>query len=413
MATRLPTFFWPLLACAALTPVAPVGAAPLDARFELVREVPWSATGLAETVASAGGGLLLTDTAKVKNREIPSLAQGPDGRLWFFTKSQLGVAAEGGYTPVSLTAFDAAVQAVAPLAEGAVVLGSRGRENVLARLNPDGTAAWRKTGPLDPAAADPTALRGILRRLTVDQDGSVYLYATRQAGLVAQVAPADGAIRTVLTVEGFQSAAAWVVGGTLYRAAGAEGADHTWVARPIAGGADTVVQPAAGLGRALPGAVALPDGGALVMPRASVVRMAADGKAVGELALAGAVRGADGKLYVAIEEGGALWVTGWSGGKPGAATKLEGIEGHARLAAVTAEGFAVVAGRSMMEAGTLIRFDASGKKTGETPLDGQAEMLLALEGGVDLGRMVAGPPGVVFLPGADARGAYVVRVSLP
>lgn len=407
MATRLPMILWPLLAIAATA-----HAAPLDARFELVREVPWSAAGLQESIASAGGGMLLTDTAKVKNREIPGLAHGADGRLWFFTKSQLGVTAEGGYTPVPLDAFGAAISAVAPLADGVVVLGSRGRENVLARLGADGAAAWRKTGPLDPTAADPTALQGVLRRLTVDRDGAVYLYATRQAGVVARVA-ADGAIANVMNIEGFQSPAAWVVGGTLYRAAGQEGQDHTWVARPVAGGADKVVEPAAGLGRALPGALPLPDGGALVMPRAAIVRMAPDGKAAGDLPLAGAVRGADGALHVALDQDGALVVTAWRGGKPGAAVKLEGVEGHARLAAVTADGYAVVAGRSMMEAGTLVRFDKSGKKTGEEPLDGKADMLLALEGGVDLGRMVAGPPGQVFLAGADARGAYVVRLTLP
>lgn len=408
MVRRLPMILLPALALAATA-----SAAPLGARFELAREVPWSADGLKETVSSAGGGMLLTDKPKAKNREVPAVAMGPDGRIWLYTKNQLGVATDGGFQAVGLGPFGAVLHDVAPLADGAVVLGGKGRQNVLARLGADGAAAWRATGALDPSKADLPTLTGVLRRLSVDADGAVYLYATRQAGQIGRVAPADGAITPAVTIDGFKSPAAWVVGGVVYRADGPESGPQAWVARPVAGGADGRVEPEGTLARSLGAAVPLHDGGAMLTPLSGLVRMGADGKAAGELPLAGVVRGSDGALYVALSGGGGLDVTRWADGKPGAKTTLGGLSGNAQLVGAGPDGFAVAVGRSMVEPGTLAKFDASGAKTGEEPLGGKSDMFLGLAGGVDLGRMIAGKKGELLLPGADARGAYVVRVTLP
>lgn len=407
MANRLLTILWPTLLLA--------GAAhgqSLQARFELVRQVPWSADGLAETIESGGGGLLLTAKPKARKRFVPNIAVGPDGALWIHTRDQLGRAEPGGYTRVALDAFDATVHAIAPLADGVVVLGGSGRENVLARLGLDGKAAWRNAGPFDAESADPATLKGVLRRVGVDGDGTVYLYATRQAGVVAKVDPASGAATPALTLDDFRSPSAWVVGGTLYRAQ-TEGKDTVWVKRPIAGGGDTRVEPESTLAGALAGATPLPDGGALVQPRSALVRMGPDGQPAGTVPLAGVVRGADGGLYVGIQTDKGLVVTRWDNGTPGKAVVLAGLPDNARLAAAGADGFKIIAGRSSLKAGTLIEFDAAGTQTATGSLEGKGDDVLAFEGRVDTGGRVVGADGAVYLPGVDPRGAYIVRVGLP
>lgn len=408
MANRLLTILWPSLLVA-----FSAHAEPIAARYELVRQVPWSADGLAETIESAGGGMLLTAAPAARTRIVPSVARGADGTLWLFTKKQLGRADEGGFSPVSLSAFGAGVHAVAPVPGGAIVLGSKGRENVLARLGPDGQAAWRKTGPLDPSAADPAALQGVLRRLGVDADGKVYLYATRQAGALATVDPASGAVETALTLADFRSPSAWVLGGVLYRAQPASGAAHTWVARPVAGGADKVIEPEDAIAKALPGATPLPDGGALVIPRASLERMGPGGKAAGTLPLVGIVRGPDGALFVGLRQADTLVVTRWSGGKPEQSVTLGGLPEYARLAAAGPDGFKVISGKTAVKAGSLVEYDAAGKQTASSPLDGKADEVLGFEGRVALIERIVAPDGSIYVPGADARGAYIVRIILP
>lgn len=396
--------------CPVLLVASVAHAEPLPARFDLAAQVPWSADGLKETLSSGGGAMLLTATPKKRSRLMVSLALGPDGAIWLFTKDQLGQAGADGFTRVDLGAFGAGLHAVAPLADGAVLLGSKGQENVLARLGLDGAAAWRKTGALDPSGADPAALKGVLRRLAADGD-AIYLYATRQAGAIGKVDAGSGDVAAAVTLADFRSPAAWITGGVLYRAQPAGSGKHTWVSRALDGD-DKVVEPAEGLARALPGATPLPDGGALVAPRAALTRMGADGQPSGDLPLAGIVRdGSD--LYVAFRSGGGLDVTRWTGGKPGASVRLDGVDAHARLAAGSADGFKVIAGRSSMKPGTLLEFDGAGKKTGETPLGGKNDLVLGFEGKVDPVRRVIGADGAIYLPGVDAAGAFVVRITLP
>lgn len=407
MANRLLTILWPTLLLA--------GAAhgqSIQPRFELVRQVQWSPDGLAETIESGGGGLLLTAKPKARKRFVPAIAVGPDGGLWIHTKDQLGRAAPDGYTRVALDAFDANVQAIAPLKDGVVALGSKGRENVLARLGLDGQAAWRRTGPFDADAADPAALKGVLRRLGVDGDGTVYLYATRQAGVVAKVDPAGGATASAVTLAEFRSPSAWVLGGTLYRAQ-TEGKETVWIRRPVAGGDDARVEPEGALAGALVGATPLPDGGALVQPRAALVRMGPDGQPAGTVSLAGIVRDAEGGLYVGLSTDKGLVVTRWRDGKPGDAVVLGGLAAHARLAAAGPDGYKVIAGRSSLKAGTLFEFDAAGGQTASGSLEGKGEELLGFEGRIDTGQRVVGPDGAIYLPGVDPRGAYIVKMSLP
>lgn len=407
MVNRLPSILWPALLLATAA-----HAEPVDARFELAVEVPWSADGLAETLESAGGGMLLTAKPKARSRAVPGIAVAPDGGLWIYTKDQLGRAEKGGFTRISLDAFGAGVQAIAPLADGVVALGSKGRENVMARLGLDGQPAWRKTGPFDAEAADPTAMKGVLRRLSVDGDGAVYLYATRQAGAVAIVEPASGDIKTSVALDAFRSASAWVCGGTLYRAEG-EGKEAVWVKRPVAGGDEARVEPESDLAAALAGATPMPDGGAIVQPRAALVRMTADGQPAGTLSLSGVVRDGGGTLYVGVQSGDSMTVTPWRGGEAGAAVTLAGLPPRARLAAAGADGFKVIAGRSTLKAGTLVEFDGAGQQTASGSLEGKGESILAFEGKVDTAHRVIDKDGALYLPGVDPRGAYVVRITLP
>ncbi len=407
MVNRLLTILGPALLLASTA-----SAEALQARYELIRQVPWSADGLAETLESAGGGMLLTAKPKARTRAVPSIAVDADGQVWFFTKDQLGRAGADGYTRVALDGFDASVQAIAPLADGVVAIGSKGRENVLARIGADGQIAWRKTGPFDAKAADPAALRGVLRRLSADADGAVYLYATRQAGVVASVEPGSGAVSPVVTLEGFRSPSAWVAGGVLYRAQD-EGGSNVWISRPVAGGDDRRIEPDPGLAGALGGASPLPDGGAIVQPRAALVRMSAAGKPAGKLTLAGVVRDGEDGLHVGLQSGENLEVTRWAEGQAGPTVVLSGLPPRARLAAAGPGGFKVIAGRSSLKAGTLIDFDAQGNQTASVSLEGKGKDVQGFEGRVDTGNRVVGKDGAIYIPGVDPRGAWVVRITLP
>lgn len=390
---------------------APVDAEPVSARYALAHAVDW-ADGLKPTIKSAGGGMLLTAAPAMKTRQVPRIARGGDGSVWIFERNQLGRVAPGSFTAVPLAEFGATLQAVAPVPGGAILLGGKGRENVLARIGADGKIAWRKTGPADPSTADPTALKGIYRRLSADFDGAVWLYATRQAGQIAKVDPDSGATPVAVSFDGFKSASAWVVGGVVYRASPAAGGAFDWSRQPINGGDADTVTVADPLGRALSAATPLPDGGALVRPRADLMRMSPKGEAAGVLAIAGIVRdGSD--LVVAVRSGDALELTRWSGGKAESSVKLAGLDPRARLASAGADGYGVLIGRTNSKPGTLLRFDAKGGQIGEQDLAGQAAMVLETTGRVDLARVVVEPDGGLLVPGADAKGAFIVRVTLP
>ncbi|MCA9537249.1 MAG: hypothetical protein KC620_00090 [Myxococcales bacterium] len=406
MAIRLITILWATLLATAAS------AEPLAARFELAGQIQWSADGLAESIKSAGGAMMLTDKAPARTREVPGLARGADGRLWLSTRKQLGAIGKAGFEALPLTALDAQPTEIAPLADGVIVLGSNGRENVLARLDATGKAVWRRAGPMNPAKADLTALEGVIRRLSVDGDGSVYLYATRQAGQVAKVNPADGATTVALALPEFRSPSAWVLGGTLYRVQPADAKTFTWVAHKLGEAADGApISPTGDLATTLGSARGpLPGGGALLMPRVGWQRMAPDGGSAGALPLAGIVRAGDG-LAVALASGDGLSVTRWPAA--GAPVQLGPINGHARLVAADDAGYQVVVGRSVMAAGKLLTFGPDGKQTAELGLDGQGEKLLALEGQVDIGQPVVEPDGALLVAGADPKGAFVVRVRLP
>lgn len=391
---------------------APASAAePVPARYSLAQAADWS-PGFKQTVKSAGGGMLLTAAPAMKTRQVPRLARGSDGALWAFERNQLGKLGADGFTAIPLAEFDAALQAVAPIEGGAILLGSKGRENVLARVGLDGKVAWRKTGPADPSTADPTTLKGIYRRLSADFDGAVWLYATRQAGQIAKVDIETGAISVAVTLDGFKSASAWVVGGMVFCAMPAAKGAIDWTRQPVAGGDASTVAVTDAMGRALTAAIPLPDGGALVRPQADLVRMTAKGEAAGVLAIAGIVRdGAD--LVVAVRSGDDLELTRWSGGKAASSVKLAGLGSRARLASAGDDGYGVLDGRTNSKAGKLVQFDAKGARTGEQALAGKDAMVLEMTGRVDLSRALVEPDGSLLVPGADAQGAFVVRAALP
>ena len=283
-----------------------------------------------------------------------------------------------------------------------MVYGAEGTRNVIARLGDAGQIIWRRT--------DLPILQGHLTQaqLLVDFDDSILLYAVgNNIGRVAQIDLRDGETTTVFMFDGEPPRDVWVHQGSLFWVMFSEAGTHQWISQNLKTGQHRAIgqRPLQNLFDHAQGP--LPGGGALLaLPRRSeLIWMGAEGEELGRLTLAGLVRQGD-ELVTGIRHTDQIHIARWQAGQEVFSLHTGPFGESSRLIAAESNKFHIVDGQK------IVVVDESGNRIGEIPSIQYADERIRREAGIAIAKPVIEPSGSVLLAGADAEGAYIVKISL-
>ncbi len=376
-------------------------------RFELVALVPWVDDGLHDEILY-GSGLGADGTPLMVSRLPPDLLRGPDGTLWLTAKGRMARAydSDGAEVfPLVSAGLDIVTGKVPTLDKGLVLLGRKGTEHVLARLTNNGELAWRvRNIPL---------LQGNIgnAELFVDFDGSVYLYVVHgrgERGQLVRISLADGvgSMAFDFTRQDRAPQRIWLCQGSLFWIE-YSASTCVWVSRDLESGRQGVVTAQPSIRHLLAMAcAALPDGGALLtIPEdGELIWMGADGSETGRLAVAGVVR-ANGGLATAVREGDGITITRWSKGR--VLESFRAGQSPVPMHLIYTEQDVYY----LLDQEQIVAVDSTGERVSEIPFFMVGDRRLKKEGNVSIAKAVVEPGGSVLVVGADADGAYVVRIT--
>ncbi|MGR3279774.1 hypothetical protein ACSYAD_32475 [Acaryochloris marina NIES-2412] len=373
-------------------------------KFQLVGSVTWQDDGLQDQILYAS--TLELGQPRMLARIPPDLFRGPDGTLWLMAKGKVVRLQDTDTADIfSLKAIETdEIIALVPTEDRSlIVLSRRDMNSVLTRLSSTGELIWHRN--------DLPMLQQHLTQaqLLVDFDGSTFLYAVSSGiGRVVRIDLMDGSTTTVVSFDSQPPQNVWVSQGSLSWVVFSDAGTHTWVSKNLETGQqrtigeppfqyllDQVQSP-------------LPNGGALlaVPQKGELIWMNSEGIESKRLPLAGLVRENE-ELAVGIREKDLICITRWKLG--------EAISSSFQVGSFSSEFSRLIASEGnsyyVLDPGKLFIFDENGHKLKELEQFEVNEQRLQREGAVAISKSVIEPAGSILLVGADAVGAYIVRIS--
>ncbi|KAI9130401.1 hypothetical protein [Acaryochloris sp. CCMEE 5410] len=373
-------------------------------KFQLVGSVTWQKDGLQDQILYAS--TLELGKPKMLARIPPDLFRGPDGTLWLMSKGTVArLQGTDAADIFSLKAIETdEIIALVPTEDRSlIVLSRRDMNSVLTRLSSTGELIWQRNDL-------PTLQQHLTQaQLLVDFDGSTFLYAvSREVGQVVKIDLTNGSSTTVVSFESQPPQKVWVNQGSLSWVVFSDAGTHTWVSKNLETGQQhTLGEPP--LQYILDQAQgSLPNGRVLlaIPKKGELIWMNSEGLETERLSIAGLVRENE-ELNVGIREKDLICITRWKSG--------EAIDPSFQVSSFSSSFSRLIAveGNSyyVLDARKLIVFDENGHKLKELEQFEVNEQRLQREGAIAISKSVIEPAGSILLVGADAVGAYIVRIS--